>query len=60
MTVLKSLQAKKRVKEGPTVQFKKGTFNELVDSKLRELAISQKQFGKAPGNKKENNNDNDQ
>jgi len=36
---------------GANGKFKKGTFNELVDSKLRELAINQKQFGKTPAKK---------
>jgi len=42
-------------KRGANGKFKKGSLNELVDSKLRELAINQKQFGKSPA-KKENNN----
>ena len=47
-------------KRGANGKFKKGTFNELVDSKLRELAINQKQFGKTPGKKENNNNNGDQ
>ena len=47
-------------KRGANGKFKKGTFNELVDSKLRELAINQKQFGKIPGKKENNNNNGDQ
>ena len=53
--ILTGMEAGKRRANG---QFKKGTFNELVDSKLKELAISQKQFGKLTGSKKENNNNN--
>jgi lon-related putative ATP-dependent protease len=43
-------------KRNATGKFRKGTINELVDSKLRELAINQKQFGKTQA-KKDNNND---
>ena len=46
-------------KRGANGNFKKGSFNELVDSRLRELAINQKQFGKTAA-KKENNNNGEQ
>ncbi|MGI9534190.1 MAG: Lon protease family protein [Thermodesulfobacteriota bacterium] len=55
--ILTGIEAGKRKANG---QFKKGTFNELVDTKLKELAINQKRFGKAPGNKKENNNNDEE
>lgn len=46
-------------KRGANGKFSKGSFNELVDSRLRELAINQKQFGKT-ASKKENNNNGEQ
>jgi len=51
--ILTGIDAGKRNANG---KFRKGTINELVDSKLRELAINQKQFGKTQA-KKDNNND---
>ncbi len=54
--VLTGMEAGKR---GANGSFRKGSFNELVDNKLRELAINQKKFGKIPG-KKDNNNNNDE
>jgi len=46
--ILTGINSGKRAANG---KFKKGTFNELVDTKLRELAINQKQFGKTPAKK---------
>ncbi len=43
-------------KRGANGNFKKGSFNELVDSRLRELAINQKQFGKTAAKKENTNN----
>ena len=50
--ILTGIDAGKRNANG---KFRKGTINELVDSKLRELAINQKQFGKTQA-KKDNGN----
>jgi len=50
------LTGKDAGKRNANGKFRKGTINELVDSKLRELAINQKQFGKTQA-KKDNNND---
>jgi len=52
--ILTGMDSGKRNANG---NFRKGTFNELVDSKLRELAIKQKQFGKTTAKKDNNNND---
>jgi len=52
--ILTGMDSGKRNANG---SFRKGTFNELVDSKLREFAIKQKQFGKTTAKKDNNNND---